>query len=279
MNYVALAGLLFTHWIADSLTLWKSPSVQSDPRLWTAATYYSILTRMPPMLGYVYVAVAVLGGVTLLWSLGDLRAGNLMFDGGSVCESGSVTVLFAAEGHLVLYSSAVVMYVYSVLPSEWRPVGHLHAVHITSFVHRSFQKLHDPSNPIRECRGYDDCRTESTSIPSLPARADNGTRVLPSRLQRSAHRGSDPSSGTLVGRGEGCRRGRRGGGSGATSRRKSPRARCQASGDQREENIVGRVHGGSWVTIYVDLDGGKAVGSFPGTLHCATLTQPFLSTS
>ena len=87
MFNAALAGLLFTHWIADSLTLWKSPSSQSDPRLWTAATYYSILTRMPPTLGYVYAVVATLGGVTLLWSLGDLRAGNLMFDGGSVCES------------------------------------------------------------------------------------------------------------------------------------------------------------------------------------------------
>ena len=86
MNVVSLAGLLFTHWIADSLTLWKVPSVQSDLRLWTAATYYSILTRMPPALGYVYVAVTVTGGVTLLWSLGDLRAGNLMFDGGSVRE-------------------------------------------------------------------------------------------------------------------------------------------------------------------------------------------------
>ncbi|KAJ3546758.1 hypothetical protein NM688_g5479 [Phlebia brevispora] len=96
-----LLGLLFTHWIADSLTLWKSPSTNSDPRLWIAATYYSILTRMPPMLAYIYVAVAVLGGLTLLWSLGDGRAGNLMFDGGS----------------LLLYSSAVAMYLYSVLPN------------------------------------------------------------------------------------------------------------------------------------------------------------------
>ena len=41
---------------------------------------------MSPALAYVYVAVATLGGLTLLWSLTDLRAGNLMFDGGSVCE-------------------------------------------------------------------------------------------------------------------------------------------------------------------------------------------------
>ncbi|GJE98147.1 Shr3 amino acid permease chaperone [Phanerochaete sordida] len=96
-----LLGLLFTHWIADSLTLWKSPETQSDARLWTAATYYAILSRVPPALLYVYSGVALLGGATLFWSLGDLRAGNLMFDGGSI----------------LLYSSAAVMYVYSVLPN------------------------------------------------------------------------------------------------------------------------------------------------------------------
>ena len=81
-----VVGLLFTHWIADSLTLWKSPETQSDARLWTAASYYSILTRMPPVLFYVYSSVAIVGGATLFWSLGDLRAGNLMFDGGSIRE-------------------------------------------------------------------------------------------------------------------------------------------------------------------------------------------------
>lgn len=96
-----LLGLLFTHWIADSLTLWKSPDAQSDARLWTAASYYSILSRMSPTLAYIYSLVAVVGGATLLWSWGDLRAGNLMFDGGSV----------------LLYTSAVVMYLYSALPN------------------------------------------------------------------------------------------------------------------------------------------------------------------
>lgn len=81
-----MTGLLFTHWIADSLTLWKSPATQSDARLWTAASYYSILTRVPAELLYVYSGVAALGGATLLWSLGDGRAGNFMFDGGSICE-------------------------------------------------------------------------------------------------------------------------------------------------------------------------------------------------
>ena len=40
----------------------------------------------PPQLAYVYAAVALLGATTILWSLRDGRAGNLMFDGGSICE-------------------------------------------------------------------------------------------------------------------------------------------------------------------------------------------------
>ncbi|OBZ75922.1 hypothetical protein A0H81_04750 [Grifola frondosa] len=74
-----LLGLLFTHWIADSLTLWKSPETQTDPRLWTRTA----------------------GGVTILWSLRDGRAGNLMFDGGSI----------------FLYLTAIAVYIYSVLPN------------------------------------------------------------------------------------------------------------------------------------------------------------------
>ena len=40
-----------------------------------------------PELGYLYAAVTLTGAVTILWSLRDGRAGNLMFDGGSICES------------------------------------------------------------------------------------------------------------------------------------------------------------------------------------------------
>ncbi len=40
-----------------------------------------------PQLTYLYATVAALGGATILWSLRDGRAGNLMFDGGSACES------------------------------------------------------------------------------------------------------------------------------------------------------------------------------------------------
>ena len=66
--------------------MWKPPAVQTDARLWTAATYYSILSRIPPVLLYVYGAIALLGAATLLWSLGDGKAGNFMFDGGSIRE-------------------------------------------------------------------------------------------------------------------------------------------------------------------------------------------------
>lgn len=96
-----LLGLLFTHWIADSLTLWKSPETQTDVRLWTSATYYSILSHMPPMLLYLYGGVVFVGATTLLWSLGDGEAGNLMFDGGSA----------------LLYGTAVFVYIYSVIPN------------------------------------------------------------------------------------------------------------------------------------------------------------------
>ncbi|KAH7883963.1 Shr3 amino acid permease chaperone [Phlebopus sp. FC_14] len=94
-----LLGSLFTHWIADSLTLWKSPV--TDEHLWTAALYYSILTKGPVQILYVLSAIIVLGGTTIFWSLHDGEAGNLMFDGGSI----------------FLYGTTVIMYIYSVIPS------------------------------------------------------------------------------------------------------------------------------------------------------------------
>jgi len=94
-----LLGTLFTHWIADSLTLWKSPV--TDEHLWTAALYYSILTKGPVEILYFLSAVVVLGATTILWSLRDGEAGNLMFDGASI----------------FLYCTTVVMYLYSVFPN------------------------------------------------------------------------------------------------------------------------------------------------------------------
>ncbi|EDR14812.1 uncharacterized protein LACBIDRAFT_305935 [Laccaria bicolor S238N-H82] len=94
-----LLGALFTHWIADSLTLWKSPV--TDEHLWTAASYYSILAKGPSEILYFLSAIVILGGTTILWSLNDGEAGNLMFDGGSI----------------FLFGTAIAMYLHSVLPS------------------------------------------------------------------------------------------------------------------------------------------------------------------
>ncbi|RDB21382.1 hypothetical protein Hypma_011550 [Hypsizygus marmoreus] len=94
-----LLGSLFTNWIADSLTLWKSPV--TDEHLWTAATYYSILAKGPSSALYFLAAVIIVGGITILWSLRDGEAGNIMFDGGSI----------------FLFGTTVAMYFYSVLPN------------------------------------------------------------------------------------------------------------------------------------------------------------------
>lgn len=94
-----LLGALFTHWIADSLTLWRSPV--TDEHLWTAALYYSILTKGPVQALYFLLSILVLGGTTIFWSFGDGEAGNLMFDGGSI----------------VLYGTTATMYLFTVIPN------------------------------------------------------------------------------------------------------------------------------------------------------------------
>jgi len=38
-------GLLFMHWIADSLTLWKP--LATNKQLWMSATCYSVITKAP----------------------------------------------------------------------------------------------------------------------------------------------------------------------------------------------------------------------------------------
>jgi hypothetical protein len=108
-------GSLFTHWIADSLTLWKSPV--TDEHLWTAALYYSILAKGPPIIFYFLAAVVALGAVTILWSLGDGEAGNLMFDGGSICQSILPPAAADSPFQSVLFATTVVLYLYSVIPS------------------------------------------------------------------------------------------------------------------------------------------------------------------
>ena len=117
------AGLLFTHWIADSLTLWRTPV--TDAHLWVAARYYHVLTKGTPAIGYVVAAAAMLGAATILWSLRDGEAGNLMFDGGSICALFSFSLHFLygntrlVDPDIVLYGTAIAIYIQSVLPSTF----------------------------------------------------------------------------------------------------------------------------------------------------------------
>lgn len=73
-----------THWTADSLTLWTSPL--TDAHLWTAAAYYSLLSKMNVYMAAGTVAIVTLGFMGLVLSFQDGQAGNLMFDGASICE-------------------------------------------------------------------------------------------------------------------------------------------------------------------------------------------------
>ena len=81
---ILAVGTLSTHWIADWGTLWQPPL--TDAHLRTSASYYHILASMEPTLKAVPVAVSGLGGIALLWSFRDGRAGNVMFDGASICK-------------------------------------------------------------------------------------------------------------------------------------------------------------------------------------------------
>ncbi|KAJ3509216.1 hypothetical protein NMY22_g16366 [Coprinellus aureogranulatus] len=90
-----LLGALFTHWIADSLTLWKSPV--TDEHLWTAASYYSIIAKGPVDALYFLAAVVLLGATTILWSLNDFQAENILFDGGSIYITSKFSALPALQ--------------------------------------------------------------------------------------------------------------------------------------------------------------------------------------
>ena len=81
---------MLTHWMADALTLWKVPL--TDAHLFTAASYYALLSTMPPTMRWVLVAVVLSGTIALFMSFSDQRAGNLMFDGASICTYFRLTV-------------------------------------------------------------------------------------------------------------------------------------------------------------------------------------------
>lgn len=77
-------------------------------------------------MGVAVSVVAATGATTILWSLWDGRAGNLMFDGASFCENNPVRRLSAPVHRffLVLYGCAFVVYVFSVIPSVLYPLIH-----------------------------------------------------------------------------------------------------------------------------------------------------------
>lgn len=100
--------------MADSLTLWKSPVI--DENIWKAASYYSILARSPVGLFYTFAFIVFTGAVTILLSLRDGEAGNLMFDGGSICRCTLLPPNHNSPVLAVLFGTTVSMYVYSVVP-------------------------------------------------------------------------------------------------------------------------------------------------------------------
>jgi len=94
-----LLGLLFTHWIADSLTLWQSPLTNEHLR--TAAIYYASFASLPVWMVLALVTVALAGAASLLASFREGEAGNVMFDGASI----------------FLYVCTIYVYCSSVLPN------------------------------------------------------------------------------------------------------------------------------------------------------------------
>lgn len=116
------AGCFFTHWIADSITLWQSPL--TDAHLYTSAAYYSMISTMPRWMESLLVALGTSSAIALLLSFYDGEAGNLMFDGGSLCSCIYLIRMTIATcgakciSFTVLSMCALVVWVYSVLPSS-----------------------------------------------------------------------------------------------------------------------------------------------------------------
>ncbi|KAG8933968.1 hypothetical protein FRC02_010806 [Tulasnella sp. 418] len=94
-----LLGILFTHWIADSRTLWQATFTEADIR--AAAAYYSIFASLPVSMAWVMIGIASIGAAALWASLNDGNTGNIMFDGAS----------------LFLYGCTFAVYGWSVVPS------------------------------------------------------------------------------------------------------------------------------------------------------------------
>ena len=84
MVLIFILGCFLSHWIADSITLWQVPL--TDEHLQVAADYYAILSAMPMYMKLVFFVIGTVSAIALSLNLLDGRAGNIMFDGGSVCK-------------------------------------------------------------------------------------------------------------------------------------------------------------------------------------------------
>lgn len=78
-------GTTFSHWIADHDVLWRSPL--TTQAVANSVAYYSFLSSATPGLGWVYIAVCLLGvgsavGRTFKGARGT--RGEVLFDGGSM---------------------------------------------------------------------------------------------------------------------------------------------------------------------------------------------------
>jgi ER membrane protein SH3 len=164
-------GVLMTHWIADSLTLWKSPL--TDAHLYTAAAYYSLLAKMNVGMAAAAVAVVTIGFMGLLLSAQDGEAGNLMFDGASMC-SFLLSIYFSSSLLTNQCSSSL-----------WKCCRRLRI--LCSSKTRQVFKSHTL------------CR-QSTPVSSGSASAHCRTRFFAPHLCSSSYRCPDPSSGEILGR-------------------------------------------------------------------------------
>ena len=158
-----------THWIADSLTLWKSPL--TDAHLFTAAAYYSLLSKMNVYMAATTVGIVTVGFMGLVLSFQDGEAGNLMFDGASICES----ILFINYYHVL------------TLPFT-SPVRHLS---------RSLRVLsRSQTVQIHKLQHSKQCSTLPLGFTSTDDRA----RLIPLDMCSSTHRRHHSSSGEILGR-------------------------------------------------------------------------------
>jgi hypothetical protein len=163
---------MLTHWMADALTLWKVPL--TDAHLFTAASYYALLSTMPQLMIWVLVAVVLFGTIALFMSFSDQRAGNVMFDGASICKC----LCLSVTNTLLLIHFSTCSFV---------PVR-------TS----SILLLGCPASPT--IRSAPTIRAEPPKLPTVPQRPHRRAGLFSSRRICRTDGGDDPAGSTVLGR-------------------------------------------------------------------------------